>query len=689
MQAADRTAKGGGEQSEQQPLAAPLAEAEEALSADEGRKPQRPRRRSGPPDDAAEAARGSDAVALRIGNRAFRTSTSKIGRKLDILPDLPDIRDRMYLPHLASLPSGIYPNISFEVRDQGAESSCTGFALAHVLDHLLHRDHSDGKPPRASARMLYEMAKINDEWAGTAYDGSSIRGALRGFYRNGVCREERAPPPKSAKDVWALTYDMAKEARDTRLGAYLRLQPDLADYHAALADVRVIYASAQIHANWQTPVEGRIKPGGEPIGGHAFAIVGYDADGFWVLNSWGEGWGDGGVAHWRYEDWAATIMDAWVLQLGVRAPTAFGAVAGATPAGATGLFGAPEPNRGDIVGHFVNIDDGRLITAGRYASPSAIEMRETVARLSMTESNSKKGFDHLILYAHGGLNSLADEARRIATWKRNDIFARNRLYNFHLMWGSGFLDEAFGPLSQSQAGKVSGIFTDLLFETGPGKAIGSYAWRNMKQDADAAFNGATGYDGGFIGLKPLLQGLDAAGHRPKLHLVGHSAGAIVLGQLLSALGRFKLKNVELGSIHLMAPACTTAFFNDHYGPYLKGKGALKLADKLYLYCLTDAQELADNVSIGAPPRYERSLLYLVSRAYEDDPKTPLAGMQVFADQLGGSNKLKIYVSRKGGETASTSHGGFDNDAATLTTIMARIIGHAPEFPPKESELTGY
>lgn len=699
MQGAGKSGKAASNPAEAPPVAS-LEEATDALEATESLRPRKTRRKAaGVADDAAQSWPGDDGVAVKIGNRAFRTSTEKIGRKLDILPDLPDIRDRMYLPHLAALPAGVYPTVSFEVRDQGAESSCTGFALAHVIDFLLRRNGPPAKPPRMSSRMLYEMARLNDEWAGTAYDGSSIRGALRGFYRNGVCSEAAAPPPKSRKDVWALSYEMAKEARDTRLGAYLRLSPDLSDYHAAIAEIGVIYASAQIHTNWEQPRlmgGNRIKPGGDPLGGHAFAIVGYDQDGFWVLNSWGESWGDDGVAHWSYEDWASTIMDAWVLQLGVKAPMAFSAVPGATPSSATGLFGAPEPNRSDIVGHFVNVDDGRFVTAGRYASPSAIETRETVKRVTMSASNGQRGYDHLVIYAHGGLNALGDEARRIATWKRNDVFGRNKIYNFHLMWGSGFLDEAFGPLSQSQAGRASGIFTDLLFETGPGKAIGSYAWRNMKQDADACFNGAAGYDGGFVGLEPLLKGLDGdVERRPKLHLVGHSAGAIVLGRLLTALGRFKLKKLELAGIHLMAPACTTDFFNEHYGPYLKGKGALKLADKIYLYCLTDAQELADKVSIGAPPAYGRSLLYLVSRAYEDAPKTPLAGMQLFRDRLGASAKLQIDFSNeksspdKSVKTASTTHGGFDNDAATLTTVMTRILGARPQFPPKESELTGY
>jgi hypothetical protein len=149
--------------------------------------------------------------------------------------------------------------------------------------------------------------------------------------------------------------------------------------------------------------------------------------GFWVLNSWGDTWGDGGIAHWSYCDWADNIMDAWVLQLGVRAPDAFGAVPRATPAGTTGLFGIGDPNRSDILGHFINIDDGRFEMSGKYGSPSPSEMKQTVARLTDASANGGNGYDHLVIYAHGGLNTTANEARRIATWLRSDLFGRNGL----------------------------------------------------------------------------------------------------------------------------------------------------------------------------------------------------------------------------------------------------------------------
>ena len=240
------------------------------------------------------------------------------------------------------------------------------------------------------------------------------------------------------------------------------------------------------------------------------------------------------------------------------------------------------------------------------------------------------------------------------------------------------------------AGRAAGRFSDWLFEAGPGKETGSYAWRNMKQDARVAFDGAEQYDGGFRGLLPLLAGIDKVATRPKLHLVGHSAGAIVLGHLLSALNRFKLNKVEFGSIHLMAPACTVDFFKEHYEPYLKDKGALKLQDKIYLYNLTDKLEQEDTVSANVPllPSYSHSLLYLVSRAYEEQTKTPIAGMQLFVEGMPTAAKLSIDYS-EAGKTASRSHGGFDNDAVTLTTIMSRILGQKVSAPPTSDELTGY
>ncbi|MCS5945203.1 hypothetical protein LNP25_01220 [Klebsiella variicola subsp. variicola] len=46
-------------------------------------------------------------------------------------------------------------------------------------------------------------------------------------------------------------------------------------------------------------------------GGHAFALVGFNRDGFIVQNSWGTEWGCGGFAVLSYADWLTNAMDAW------------------------------------------------------------------------------------------------------------------------------------------------------------------------------------------------------------------------------------------------------------------------------------------------------------------------------------------------------------------------------------------
>src|SRR3546814_2648618 len=53
------------------------------------------------------------------------------------------------------------------------------------------------------------------------------------------------------------------------------------------------------------------------MGYHAFAIVAYDGDGFWLQNSWGDAWGRKGFARISYDEWLERGTDAWVVRLAV------------------------------------------------------------------------------------------------------------------------------------------------------------------------------------------------------------------------------------------------------------------------------------------------------------------------------------------------------------------------------------
>ena len=330
-------------------------------------------------------------------------------RVLNVLPDSPDIRDRMYEPTLLALESHIPSPPDRIALDQEQEGACTGFGLATVINQLLRRQ---ARAERAvSARMLYEMAKRHDEWPGYDYDGSSCRGAIRGWKNMGVCSDKSWPYVTG--QAGSLTVKRAMQARQISLGAYYRLRPQIVDYHAALNEVGAVYCSATVHAGWPAPAArgtGRrriavIEPSADEIGGHAFALVGYDDEGFWVQNSWGPGWGVKGVALWRYEDWLQNVSDGWVVQLALSTPQIFGrkqrvrrGPSGELPSEEKReeLFGKQAPKRLEIAGHFVHFDDGGFKTSGNYWS-NLEDVRQSAERLS---ESSK--YHSLLIYAHGG-----------------------------------------------------------------------------------------------------------------------------------------------------------------------------------------------------------------------------------------------------------------------------------------------
>ena len=104
--------------------------------------------------------------------------------------DVPDLRDWPFEPSLRQLKRYITPPRGLHILNQQSEGACTGFGLAAAINLLNARR---GSKLRVSPRMLYEMAKLHDEWPGEAYAGSSCRGAIKGWYNMGVCTERQWP----------------------------------------------------------------------------------------------------------------------------------------------------------------------------------------------------------------------------------------------------------------------------------------------------------------------------------------------------------------------------------------------------------------------------------------------------------------------------------------------------------------
>jgi hypothetical protein len=596
-------------------------------------------------------------------------------RKTNVQTDYPDSRDWIYRPALIRLDPECPPYTDVEILNQKNEGACTGFALAAAINLLNQRGRV---PLQVSERMLYEMAKRHDEWAGEDYGGSSLRGAIHGFEQMGVCRREAWPFRTAAAERGELTIERAKAARENTLGAYYRLRPVVSEYHAALMEVGVVVASTRYHAGWDNPVNGEIVKQKPDAGGHAFAITGYNKRGFWVQNSWGKTWGDNGLALWTYEDWIDNVMDAWVFRLALPTPQIFGMrplssrLISVTDEPEEATRTAKAPQRDTIAGHFVHIDDGRYAQTDRYWS-TAFDVKQTAEFVAQSPD-----YEHLLIYGHGGLNSPKDSAIRIAAMK--PVFKENGIYPYHIMYDTGLVEELkdliFGK-SRRATDLVGGVadWLDRMVEHII-RRPGTLLWEEMKADAHDAFakKGA-----GTESLKYFIDALRGApGDRKKsLHLAGHSTGAVLFAHLLDTL---KNHEVVFDSCTLMAPACTIELYHQTYLRILEEKHKLRLRQ---MAVLNLKNRLEKDDYVGSKMAYRKSLLYLVSNAFERKKERPLLGMERFAKEMKASTKAPaIHYSNgvSGNKTRSTSHGGFDNDIHTMNYLLKTILGKSPKRP---------
>lgn len=645
---------------------------------------------------------------------------------LNVRPDPIDFRDRIYEPGLTQLETIMPPpdlagqNIS--VRNQGSEGSCTGQALAVVIDlqNIARRNAGADVPERVSARMLFEHAKQFDEYVEDKLPGSSARGAIKAFFHQGVCSTDAAPYVEGDK-TYKLTREIAKDAKKVTLGAYFRLRHILNDYHAALNEAQAIFCTAMIHPGWDfAPV---IRAGGrivlpetgvadvKSLGGHAFAIVGYDTKGFLVLSSWGGIWGGFdlhdmvpkpkdpplepkpqkqiGIAHWSYEDWSAHVLDAWVLRL--QAPTGkpsgfaggYHTVGRQEKQSGFGLRQPSEPNL-KVLGHYIHIKNGKLCDEPPYHTDNH-SIDETIRHLLETCNGPKRKYDHVAFYAHGGLNSLDAAIARTAAMVEG--FKRNRIWPIFYIWRTGLGDIA-GDLVDHILARIlerSAGFQDLsdtLIETAS-RTIARPFWNEMK--ADAALSTQDNGSAWATTAKIIVDVNSNIQQKPmSFHFIGHSAGAILLGHLFDrAMKNLNVMN-SIKTVSLFAPACDLDRFAKSHLPMAQKLGA---GENFAVYNLPDAVEQADNVAKA----YRKSLLYLVSNALEKDRGHRIAGLDAHFKKEWKSKLAYYLAGEKKPGSQTSSHGGFDNDPSIMNDVLDRICRDdklaKARFPFNSAELS--
>ncbi|HET7322492.1 MAG TPA: C1 family peptidase, partial [Longimicrobiaceae bacterium] len=303
----------------------------------------------------------------------------RVGRvEANAAPDCFDARDLPYRPRLQPLPPVLDTRTlasRYVMKQRG--SSCTGHAVATVVNTVLAQSRPE-TAVHVSPYMLYALGRRYDDFPGEDDLGSSLRGVLKGWFEHGVAPEDRWPLLDSS--VPLDDPELVRVCRGYPLGAFYRVTPQrLDDVQSALCELHAVAVSAQIHHGWLTPTR-RVSGGeeswviergrgAEPLGGHAFALVGYNDVGFLVQNSWGVRWGKGGFATLPYEDWLDSAYDAWVVRPGVpQTPFGSGRTRTARVTGGA-LATGPAPDLERLARHVVNLgNEGRLSGTGKFVS---------------------------------------------------------------------------------------------------------------------------------------------------------------------------------------------------------------------------------------------------------------------------------------------------------------------------------
>ncbi len=621
-------------------------------------------------------------------------------RTFDARPDSIDFRDQMYQPTLVEVPIRRtleeYKAFGVPILNQGQEGACTGFGLATVIHYLYRRRKVVRDETRISPRMLYETAKRYDDWRGENYEGSSARGAIKGWYKHGVCSEALWPYEVPKKEN-RLTFERASDAAKRPLGAYLRVNHnDLVAMHSAIAEVGILYSTAMVHSGWEDPsvrktglipYDGKMKM----LGGHAFAIVGYDEDGFWIQNSWGDKWGKGGFAKISYNDWLANGTDVWVARLGAPVLTLnqrSSAASVSSKSRSTEVMASYS-----LRPHIVSLsNDGRLRTGGLYGTTEddlAAIFAEDFPRITAGWSRKR-----ILLYAHGGLTGEQTAVQRLADYL--PALLQANVYPISFVWHTDYWSTITNIIEDAtKRRRPEGFFGDALdfmldrlddmLEPIARAFTGKAAWDEMKENGMYA---TTRSDGGARLMLNHLNDLLTTNPKIEIHLAGHSAGSIFLAplaKLLATKGTIPSNTLSgqqgfgrtVSSCTLWAPAITNALFHDAYLPLIESNAI----EAFTLFTLKDKEERDDSCA-GI---YHKSLLYLVANAFEALSPTPILGMEKYirADRAVMKHIERgridwILAPNESGDPRSQSsarhHGDFDDDPATVRATLARILG---------------
>ncbi len=208
-----------------------------------------------------------------------------------------------------------WPNLLPQALDQGPYPECVAYAIRATKDMLAL---SYGLPESHSAGFIYANRLLLGDWS---QEGMMVQQAFLNLKNNGVCLDATFPNRGTFPELKPLITDaMRAEAQEHKIADYARIQTDN-EVKACLLSTSPVPITIPVYKKfYDTGADGiLIMPdtSGATYGCHEMVICGWKLIGgvpYWyVLNSWGPGWGDNGYCYMPMnypiiEKWA--VLDA-------------------------------------------------------------------------------------------------------------------------------------------------------------------------------------------------------------------------------------------------------------------------------------------------------------------------------------------------------------------------------------------
>ena len=129
--------------------------------------------------------------------------------------------------------------------------------------------------------------------------------------------------------------------------------------------------------------------------------------------------------------------------------------------------------------------------------------------------------------------------------------------------------------------------------------------------------------------------------------------------------RLAAQEWDFQSVTLLAPALRVDSFLERVAPWIVA-GRVKRFREFHLTDRAEQQDPTCRPVFG----YGRSLLYLVSRSFEGGGEVPILGMERHFPRVVAKLRNVEVVTAPSAASASTTHGGFDDDGATMASVIS-------------------